>query len=97
MNAEPGTPSEFEALADALRVVLREDREGRREIDLLADASFRLWLSNAAERIAAAAMIPLARLHALLGDFLSIATHAVSTARQTYRDEKRRYRRFPRS
>lgn len=97
MNAEPGTGKDLDALVEALRVVMREQEENLREIGRLSEVSFRLWLGSVADRLATAAGISLARVHALLGDLASIAANAVTAGRRAYRDELRRARRVPRT
>jgi hypothetical protein len=97
MNAEPGQGAELDAVVDALRAVMREHEENLREIDRLSDVSLRLWLSSVAERIATAAGVSLARVHALIGDLASIAANAYATGKRSYRDAYRKARRIPRT
>ncbi|MEH0548581.1 hypothetical protein QA802_37625 [Streptomyces sp. B21-105] len=97
MNAEPGQGKDLDALVQALRVVIREQEENLREIDRLSEVSFRVWLGSVADRLATAAGISLARVHALLGDLASIAANAVAAGKQAYRNELHRARRIPRT
>ncbi|PSM44788.1 hypothetical protein C6Y14_01280 [Streptomyces dioscori] len=94
MNAAP-EPGEFDSIVNALRVVMREQEENLREIDRMSEVSFRLWLNSVAGRIAKAAGVSLARMHAYLGDLTTILTNARSTLRRSYHDEYRRARRVP--
>ncbi|WP_314409235.1 hypothetical protein [Streptomyces sp. DSM 40484] len=94
MNAEPG-PGEFDSVVNALRMVMREQEENLREIDRMSEVSFRLWLNSVAERLAKAAGVSLARIHAYFGDLTTILTNARSTLRRSYHDEYRRARRVP--
>jgi hypothetical protein len=97
MNAEPGREAELDAVVGALRLVMREHEENLREIDRLSEVSFRLWLSSVADRIAAAAGVSLARVHALIGDLASIAVNAFATGKRSYQEAYRKARRIPRT
>ncbi|AXI78994.1 hypothetical protein [Peterkaempfera bronchialis] len=99
MNAEPGPDpgADLDSLVDALRMVMREQEENLREIGRMSEVSFRLWLGSVANRLAAAVGIPLARVHAFLGDLASIVVDAGATLKRSYRDEYRRARRYPRA
>jgi hypothetical protein len=50
-----------------------------------------------ADRIAAAAGVSLARVHALIGDLASIAVNAFATGKRSYQEAYRKARRIPRT
>ncbi|MFC8366566.1 hypothetical protein ACFUIT_00885 [Streptomyces sp. NPDC057239] len=95
MNAEPGKGAEFDAVVDALRAVIQEQKENLREIDRLSEASFRLWLNKVAGRIAEMACVPLAHVKAFVDDLSAIAAHMVEKGKRSYRDAYHKARRVP--
>lgn len=95
MAAEPGGMSYDETL-QRVAAIIRDTETDLAEISSMSDQSFRLWLDQVIQRVAASLGIALGRAKAYVADVLTIIENAGITFKESFRDSYNQARRVQR-